>query len=777
MHGNRKPPASEVTPSVTPRRDDRAEPDDDEDPSRGRVDVVSFERDPASSGLGALRRELARLHQQASAVERTIEDQKRAGKDDHDKLERANDRIVQLETKLAAAEAETSSLKNLFEAALADLHTMRTARDDLARVVETAKDATVDMSRFKEEAIEQRERAEGLAAQVTKLEGELGDLRKRQFQEALKVTDRDTEIADAKVSLAAAQVEVNAARADVTSAREDAARAREDAAKARAETARAREEITKAKDDNARDRATARDRIDMLERALDDARAVTARWEHDYETVRAERDAEAKRASDEAAASIEREARLRREIDDAFAQASLAEERANAEIAARRALEDAVLRVRDEVAAAFGRIDSAAVSPFTTKSPSVLPTASTSGRAPSNAPKVKDASAPPGSLDTDWVSPDSKEHGTSIGLGVAPSRDSVAPESISPVSRSVPPPKGSSPVIQTSPTMPPLTYASVPPQVHDAMATARKPTAPPPPPADLVAMVEGREGRVDGAATPSVPPVSMAADDGPTLSEDTGTSTREERASQRTATRGSVFPPAEGGAVREELFSRLVDPAHVNEAAVELKQHGDWLQGRPPPTFVAALANIDYDAEGAVFELARAWEREPLSLALVAALRSEPDARQREHTAWLLKHLASGAQVKAIGEVAKSDDDSTQTRRWLLEALDRLAAGRSIEWKDVGDVVAALARHPDSTLRDGVVGLLVSLDRSDEKRRALLDILRDDDDEVVLASAVNALANVLPVELDPAVVERLLGHPSARVQKSVRELVERARQR
>ena len=55
----------------------------------------------------------------------------------------------------------------------------------------------------------------------------------------------------------------------------------------------------------------------------------------------------------------------------------------------------------------------------------------------------------------------------------------------------------------------------------------------------------------------------------------------------------------------------------------------------------------------------------------------------------------------------------------------------------------------------------------------LIEFLNDG--EVVLASAVHALASVLPIELDPAVIERLLGHPSARVQRSVRDLVERAK--
>jgi hypothetical protein len=85
-------------------------------------------------------------------------------------------------------------------------------------------------------------------------------------------------------------------------------------------------------------------------------------------------------------------------------------------------------------------------------------------------------------------------------------------------------------------------------------------------------------------------------------------------------------------------------------------------------------------------------------------------------------------------------------------------------------------RHPDPSLRDSVVGILVSLDRSDDKRRLLLEILRHDEDENVIASAVSALTSVLPVELDPAVIERLLSHASPRVQKSVLAFVDRARE-
>ncbi|MBS2019812.1 MAG: hypothetical protein JST00_43515 [Deltaproteobacteria bacterium] len=795
--------------SVIPRRDDRAEPDDD-DLASGRVDVVSFERESAaSSGVGALRRELARLHQQASAVERSIEDQRRERKDYQDRLDRATERIVQLESRLTSTTAEAANLQLLHEKVLEDMQALRSERDDLARAVEAAKVATTDIGKYRNEAEDQRIRAERLTKEIVKLEADITDLKKKQFQEALKVTDKDTELGSARAKLARAneeaeqakseavrakaeldrlraeldetketigkaQAEAAAARTDAASARDDAARARDEAAKARDEAQALRDEVTRAKEDIVRDRATARDRIDMLERALDDARAVSTRWESDYEALRMERETEARRAADELTAANATEARVRRELEDALTAAAQADERANTAVAARTALEDAVLRVRDDVAAAFSRLDGAAASPFTTRSPSILPRGF-DGLSPAAIPApphtspgvggmiaaASNPSTAPASIDEDWSSPDSDEPGTRPGLGTGTVNELGGREGSEPppssAARSVPPPVGSSASAVASPaplapvpTIPPAMYASVPPQVHEAHGEPAPDSTPPP-----------------SRKVTMPPPAGMAPAD------------VDEAAKRPSASvpRGSVFPPAEGGAVREELFSKLVDPAHASEAALELKSHGEWLQGRPPPTFMAALAAVDYDAEGAIFDLARAWEREPLCQALVGALRSEPDSRLREHTAWLLKHLGSASQAKAIADFARSDTESVQTRRWLLEALDRLAAGRSIGWKEVGECVSAVGRHDDPMLRDGVVGLLVALDRSDEKRKALLEILRADDDEGVIANAVNGLASVLPIELDPSVVERLLGHPSPRVQRSVRELIERAKQR
>ena len=50
-------------------------------------------------------------------------------------------------------------------------------------------------------------------------------------------------------------------------------------------------------------------------------------------------------------------------------------------------------------------------------------------------------------------------------------------------------------------------------------------------------------------------------------------------------------------------------------------------------------------------------------------------------------------------------------------------------------------------------------------------------DEAVILSLLHALGTVLPVDLEPAVADRLLEHESPRVQRSARDLLERSRQK
>ncbi|HSO40025.1 MAG TPA: hypothetical protein VLT33_46175 [Labilithrix sp.] len=745
MQGSKKPPI---------RRDDRAEPD--EEGSSPRVDVVNVDgpgsgsnviapRSEAAAGMTSLKAQLARLNEQAAAVERSLDEQRRDRSDALDRLEHATERCIALESKITGLEAEAIALRQMNEASLADLQTLRAERDGLLHAVDAAKIATAEVGLLKAENEDLHATLETSMGAAARLEDELGELRKRQFQEAIKVTEQETALRELRTKLdrsekegvlareeamqareatAKAENTITTARGEAAKARDDAAKARDDAAKAREEGLKVRQELASAKEDNTKDRSTARDRIDLLERALDDARAATARTESALEASRAEED------------------RLTRRFEEATARAAEADTRAAAAVAAQAALEQNVKRIREAIAAAFAKIGLGA-SP-----PPLPPGVGRGSRAPQSFPPEMLDSVPPSAgdppvqvpaiprdapprspplaleLDSGWSSP-----------GSEPPPASARPISASPASKSVPPPPSVVTALAEEAAASPLsvptpTYASVPPQVHPSV----------------------------------VVPASITR-------ESLSPATRRGEASDLPAP-----PDAAGEASRDELIARLLDPAQAPAAAYELKLHADWLRSIPPPTFTAALQSVDYNADRPVFELARQWDRDPLCHALIAGLRAEPDLRLREHAAWLLKHLAAPSSWKAIADLARSEEEPVQLRRWLLEALDRLAAGRAIGWRELGDVVTIVAKHPDPSLRDGVVGILVSLDRSDDKRRLLLDILRSDDDEIVLASAVNALAGALPMELDPGLVERLLGHPSPRVQRSVRDLIERAKQ-
>jgi len=732
MQGSKKPPI---------RRDDRAEPDEEE--SSPRVDVVNVDgpasassnlapRSEATLGVSSLKAQLARLGEQASAVEKALDDQRRERFEALDRLDVATERGIALEGKVLGLEAEAASLRKLNAASVFELQRLRAERDGLAEAVDAAKGATGDLGRLTQENEALHASLEASMAASATLEAELSELRKRQFKEALRVTEQETQVRELRIKLERAEKEGVVAREEAMQAREATAKAENTIHVARTEAARARDEAQKlqkdlatAKEDNLKDRSTARDRMDLLERALDDARAQAARTESALEVSRAN------------------EEMLARRTEEASAHTADAERRAASAVAAHAALDQNVRKIREAIAAAFAKIGLGPLPPpLPTGSnrispapqsfpPSMLESVPPSRGRGAALPLPRDApsSHPPLALalelDSGWAEPES-----------AQPPPSARPRSASPASKSVaPPPTPVTAAVVDAPShsLPPLTYASVPPQLHAS------------------------------SHPPSLPHESVAP------------ATRRAEASDVPAALSGA-PSAATEVTRKELIDKLLDPAQAADAAYELKLHADWLRSMPPTTFTAALQGVDYNADRPVFELARLWEREPLCHALIGALRAETDPRLREHAAWLLKHLASPSSWKAIADLARSEDEGVQLRRWLLEALDRLAAGRAIGWRELGDVVTTVAKHADPSLRDGVVGILVSLDRSDEKRRLLLDILRTDDDEVVLASAVNALGGALPMELDPGLVERLLGHPSPRVQRSVRDLIERAKQ-
>ncbi len=722
----------------TPKRDPRADPDDDP-PASARVDVVNVDRTGGlASAANTLRRDLARLQQQAAVVEQTLEEHRRQQTDALERLERATEHALELQARLQQSQAEVDNWRRQTEAAQAELQTVRGERDDLERAIEAAKAAALDVGRMREEAEGYQKERDALNAHATKLESDLeeahakvkaattsandltaeleafrekekesatkaaglvaevANAREKEKESAARTASLTSEIAALKEKLERNAAELQQANQAAAQGKMESLRAREDANEAREAVKSLREELERERTKNEESLAVTQTDLEAVKRELDETRADVTNATRELDATRVERDVLAERAT-----------MLERDLEQAKAETARAEARVVVAERARSIVEEGIRQLRSEITAAFGRVR--AIAP----------------------------SSPPPKPRT-----------------VPPPLPEQAPPAQGPTATSFPPVVAEAPPLSIPPAPPaPKTIA------EDERALGlddgwRSPSEPPPPPAATprkLPSIRAPSGSIPPVYYPSVPPVATTSS-----------------APNDVAVIGTKAAPS-------ELFELLFDPETARDAVDMLREHPEWLKGPPPAELIGALAHVDYDAEGAVFELARAWEREELCVALIASLKAETNARLREHGAWLLKHLGSPAAWKAIAELAASEKEPLMVRRWLLEALDRLAAGRSIGWKELGETVTSIAKHPDPALRDGAVGVLMSLERSDEKRGLLLDILQNDDDEVVLASAVHALASVLPVQLDKAVVERLLGHPSQRVQRSVSDLIERSK--
>ena len=820
--GSGREPSGISRPPASMRRDPRADPDDE--PVSARVDVVTVDRSsprerPSSGNVEAasvdaltnaaltLRRELAKLHQQAAAVERTIEDQRRERSEWLERVDHANARAEDLTHKLELAETEIANIRRLHDAALEDLQTVRSQRDDLARAIDAAKGAADDLAHARAELETLRRAHEDAARAASTAEAQLTEIRKREEAEAQRASDTERE-------QGALRERLERVNAELAQSRDETAQNKAEVARLRQEAADAADAAAKRVSELERERSSAKEEIERLERSLAEARGVAEKvsaLEKDLSTARVEaaearteitrleRDVEAARhardVSLERAVMAEREAhgvrqeveRLQRELEAAVIASASATSRALAAERARASVEEGVKQLRDEVTTAFARWRSMTPSsPPAAENTSVAPPtravlppsgeleasgpdgeqgdaprapehdfdarsaqvaelseleaapvtkrgASSSTSVPPLVAESRPPSMPPPApaIDDDW--PTTSDPPPAARTSGAKTPDAMPAEASSPASRSVVPPSLPLPA-RPPPSPPPLpsrpSPQSIPPAVYPSMPPPAgvAPTPPPPPAAE-------------SAERPAAPPSSVRI-----LS-----------------------------AERDELFELLEDPGLARDAATKLLEHPEWLRGRPPLELLMALTHLDYDVEAPIFDVARSWEREPISRALIAALRDEPEPKLREHGAWLLKHLGAANAWPALAELVSNEEEATSVRRWLLEAIERLVASRAIDWKEVGDLVQLLLRHPDPSLRDGSVGIVAALGRSDDKRRVLLEILRTDDDEVVLASAVHALTSVLPIDLDPTVAGRLLEHPSARVQRSVMEFIERSK--
>jgi hypothetical protein len=764
-------------PPVAVRRDPRADPDDE--PISTRVDVVTVDRGDRGASVDALtnaaltlRRELAKLHQQAAAVERTIEDQRRERSEAIERVEVANSRAEDLALRLEVADAELTNVRRLHDTALEDLQSVRAERDDLARAIENAKSAGEELVRARAEAETLREAHDSALKAAATYEGELAELRKREQAGVQKVSDSETEVHSLRERLDRANAELSQARDEAAQNKSEVVRLRQEAAAQAEAAAKKQSELEReshgAKQEAARlEKALAEARVAEEKLAVAMADLATARVEgaearaeihrlgQDVKAARHARDVSLERATmaEGETADVRKEIeRLQRELEAATMTSANAASRAAAADRARLVVEESVRQLRDEVTSAFAR--------WRSITPSTPPPNDNGSVAPPTRavlPLSRDLSdAPPvtrrGAASTSF--PPLMAEARPLSMPV-PSPLPTPPLDDDWPLDSHPPPRPDSAAVAAA--APPVPTAMPPAPVLDP--TPAPPRAAPPP-----LPVRARGSAIPPAVYPSLPPPAGSTPSAPPP-----------------ATSTSVPPPEAPSGIhilseeRDDLIELLSDSASAREAATKLLERPDWLRGRPPVELLIALTHLDYDVEAPVFELARSWEREPLCRALIAALRDEPDSKLREHGAWLLKHLGAPGAWPALAELASNDSEPPAVRRWLLEAIERLVASRGIGWRDVGDLVALLARHPDASLRDGVIGIVAALERSEEKRRVLLEILRTDEDEMVLASAVHALAGALPIELDPAVAERLLGHPSARVQRSVVEFIERSK--
>jgi hypothetical protein len=755
------------------RRDPRADPDDE--PSSQRVDVVTVDRNerPAIDGVTnaalTLRRELAKLHQQAAAVERTLEDQRRERTEAIERIEFANARAQEAEHRLELADAEIASLRRLHDAVLDDLQSVRSERDDLALAIENAKGAAEDLVRMRAEAERLREAHDAALKAATTYEAELGELRKREQAGSQKVTDGEAE-------LRALRERLDRTSAELSQSRDEAAHNKTEVVRLRQETAAAAEAATKKNGELERELAAARDEVARLEKALVEARtaeeklagaeadlaaarvaaaegrAEISRLERDVEAARHARDVSLERATmaEGETADVRKEAEhLRRELDAATTASATAATRTVAAERARSIVEESVKQLRDELTNAFAR--------WRTVTPSIPPPTDNLGSVAPPAPPVSTApnisEAPLTKRGSTSFPPVAAEARRLSNLSIptpSPLPASLLDDQWMADSQRVPDAPASAPMTPRNASAPAPTFGE---------STGQQPAPSPPSAPSLLGRLSVQS--IPPAVYPSVPPPAGSAPTVPPVS--------------------SVRPPEAPSGIqvlseeRDVLIEQLGDMATAREAAAKLLARADWLRGRPPVELLLALTHLDYDVEEPVFELARNWEREPICRALIASLRDEPDAKLREHGAWLLKHLCAPSAWAPLAELVSNESEPAVVRRWLLEAIERLVANRSIGWPEVGDLVGSLVHHPDSSLRDGAVGVVAALERSDDKRRVLLEILRTDDDEIVLSSAVQALAGALPIGLDPAVTERLLGHPSARVQQSVVDFVERSK--
>jgi hypothetical protein len=225
---------------------------------------------------------------------------------------------------------------------------------------------------------------------------------------------------------------------------------------------------------------------------------------------------------------------------------------------------------------------------------------------------------------------------------------------------------------------------------------------------------------------------------------------------------------------RDQLLTLVVSGApEAAAAARELIARPEWTSGAVPPTLLAALVELHPVTDHPVLDVARAWEPGPRAAALWQAFVGARDAALRERLAALLGALAGRSIWRELATAALDPGEESAVRRHLLESLDRLAFGRWLGWPELEELVRSLAQDADAGVRDGVVGILMSLPRR-PVGDALLRALIDDADDWVAASALHAV-DQLGVDVDEQQLIAAASRASPLVHNRAREILDRRR--
>jgi hypothetical protein len=160
-----------------------------------------------------------------------------------------------------------------------------------------------------------------------------------------------------------------------------------------------------------------------------------------------------------------------------------------------------------------------------------------------------------------------------------------------------------------------------------------------------------------------------------------------------------------------------------------------------------------------------------MSRATLDALSQATEPRKRERLAWLLKTvLAREHQSEAIDWILDPAAEAP-IRIWILEAIERLAFGRSVGWDQLGGVVATLGKSTDPAFRMALASILMALPWRSSNVEILEPLLNDADPDIVAAAARTLAGHPGDVRrLHPQIIEQLRRHRDPRIRHCAAEL-------